>query len=235
MAYIATKAITEGYYLSGIVARDQETVSGSQLSDGLSALNSLLSMKSINGRFVPYYQQYNFTAVIGQERYFVPNLIEFEAFTFDLDSSFRFPTMNVRRKRYFGSARANNIRSLPVTRHFERTKGGGYIYLYFLPQAAYPLSLIGKFGFDSVEYDTDLSTIYDQFYIDYLTYELARRLCANNAITLSPQTKEILDEYNQQLRDLMPIDLSMEKISTLQRGTTFNYADANLGRGFRPS
>jgi hypothetical protein len=234
MAYNATKAITEGYYLSGIVARDQETVSGSQLNDGLSALNSLLSMKSITGRFVPYYTVHNFTAVIGQERYFIENLIEFEAFTFELDTSFRFPTTNIRRKRYFGDARANNIRSLPVTRHFERTVGGGYIYLNFKPQSTYPLQLVGKFGFDSVDYETDLSTLYDQFYIDYLTYELARRLCASNAYTLPPQTKEILDEYNAELRDLMAIDLSMEKVSTLQRGSSFNYADANIGRGWRP-
>lgn len=234
MAFNAREVITEAYYLSGIVARDQETVSGSQLHDGLQALNSLLSLKSITGRFIPYYTYYSFTAVIGQERYFIPNLVEFEAFTFNLDSNVRFPTTNRRRKRYFGDGRANNIESLPVTRHFERTKGGGYIYLYFLPQQTYLLNLIGKFGFDSVDYDTDLSTLYDQFYIDYLTYELARRLCANNALTLPPQTKEILDEYTASIRDLMPIDLSMEKISTLQRRTTFNYADANFGRGWRP-
>lgn len=234
MAYSAEKVITEGYYLSGIVARNQETVSGAQNRDGLSALNSLLSLKSINGRFVPYYTYYTFNAVIGQERYFIPNLIEFEAFTFNIDNSVRFPTTNKRRKHYFGDGRANNIKSLPVTRHFERTKGGGYIYLYFLPEKAYVLNLIGKFGFDSVDYDTDLSTVYDQWYIDYLTYELARRLCANQALTLPPQTKEILDEYYATIRDLMPIDLSMEKISTLQRGSTFNYADANIGRGWRP-
>lgn len=234
MAYNATKAITEGYYLSGIVARDQETVSGSQLNDGLSALNSLLSLKSINGRFVPYYTVYDFTAVIGQERYFIPNLIEFEAFTFELDTSFRFPTTGIRRKRYFGDARANNIKSLPVTRHFERTKGGGYIYLYFAPEATYPLQLVGKFGFDTVDYNTDLSTVFDQFYIDYLTYQLARRLCAMNALTLPSETKDILDEYNAELLDMMAIDFSLQKVSTLQRGTSFNYADANIGRGWRP-
>lgn len=234
MAYNATKVITEGYYLSGIVARDQETVSGSQLNDGLNSLNSLLSLKSITGRFIPYYTEYTFSAVIGQERYFVENLVEFEAFTFDLDTDFRFPTANRRRKDYFGSARPNNIKSLPLSRHFERTKGGGYIYLWFKPEQAFPLSLIGKFGFDAVDYDTDLSAVYDQFYIDFLTYELARRLCANQAITLPPQTKEILDEYNSKLRDLSPIDLSMEKISTLQRGSSINYGDINIGRGWRP-
>lgn len=234
MAFNATNLITKAYYLSGIVARDQETVSSSQLNDGLYELNALLSLKSITGRFVPYYTYYSFNAVIGQERYFVPNLIEFEAFTFNLGSNVRFPTSNRKRKRYFGEGRANNIQSLPVTRHFERTKGGGYIYLYFLPEQAYPLNLIGKFGFDSVDYDTDLTTVYDQFYIDYLMYELARRLCANNALSLPPQTKEILDEYESSLRDLMPIDLSMEKTSTLQRSSTFSYAQANFGRGWVP-
>lgn len=233
MAFNAAKLISEAYYLSGIVARNNETVSGSQLTDGLSALNSLLSLKSINGRFIPYYQTYEFNTVIGQERYFIANLIEFDALTFNI-GDVRFPNNNVKRKRYFGSGRADNINSLPVTRHFERTKGGGYIYLYFKPDQVYPIKLIGKFGLTEVEADDDLETVYDRFYIDYLTYELARRLCASNAMSLPPQTKEILDEYTQQLRDLMPLDLSMQKNSTLQRRTGFNYADANIGRGWRP-
>jgi hypothetical protein len=233
MSYSAAELINEAYYLSGMVARDLETPTGSQLKDGLSLLNSLLSLKSITGRFIPYYQTYTFNTVIGQEIYFVPKLIEVDALTFNINTV-RYPTTDLRRKRYFGTGRANNIKSLPVTRHLERTKGGTNVYLYFLPNTVYPIDLIGKFGLDEVAYDDDLSETYDRFYIDYLGYQLARRVCALNTLSLPPETTAILDEYTQELRDMMPMDLSIQKISTLNRGSMFNYAYANLGRGFTP-
>jgi hypothetical protein len=233
MAYSATKVITEAYYLSGVVARNMETVSGDQLNDGLSYLNSLLALKSITTRFIPYYQTYEFNTVIGQEIYFVDNLLEVEALTFNINT-FRFPTTKRARKRYFGDPRADNIQSLPVNWYFNRVKGGTDIYFYFTPDTEYPIKLIGKFGLSSVNYDTDMSVTYDQFYIDYLQYQLARRVCSHNAMILPPVANEILQEYHQQLRDLMPIDLHMEKLSTLQKGSFFNYADANIGRGWRP-
>lgn len=233
MTYSASLVITEAYYLSGIVARDLETPSGSQFPDGLRLLNSLLSLKSITGRFIPYYQTYTFNSVVGQEIYFIPNLIEADAITFNM-SEVRFPTTNVRRKRYFGSGRANNVQSLPVTNHLNRTKGGTNIYLWFKPDQVYVMNLIGKFGLTPVTYDDDLSLVYDQFYIDYLQYQLAKRICAFNTISFPEGANQILREYTQELRDLMPLDLSMQKVSTLQRSVSFSYAQANIGKAWVP-
>lgn len=233
MAYNTTKAITEGYYLAGLVARDGETVSGSQLNDGLRYFNALLSLKSINGRFIPYYTRAEFNTVAGQSEYFIENLIEIDPLTFNINTV-RFPSERQRRKKFFGEGRADNVRSLPVTWHFERCKGGGMIYFYFTPDVVYPIKYMGKFSLESVGYETDLSEVYDQFYIDYLTYQLARRICQHNQISVPPDTLSVLREYDQSLRDLMPMDLSMEKVSTLQRNRGMNYAIANLCVGFLP-
>lgn len=233
MAYTATKLITNSWYSSGIVSRQLDTVDGEQLTDGLDLLNSLLSFISVSGRLVPYYQTYSLTAVIGQERYFIENLIDIDAYTFNI-GSVRFPTTERSRREYFGTGRANNIRSLPVSWHLERTKGGAYLYLYFLPNTTYPLNFIGKFGATEVELGDDLSEIYDRYYLDYLEYALAERLCAFYNMAMPARAQELLEEYTQTIRDLSPLDLRMKKLSTLQTGTTFNYADANIGRGWRP-
>jgi hypothetical protein len=233
LSYTATKLINNAYYTSQIVSRGLGTPSADQLSDGLELLNELLSFQAVNGRLIPYYQTYSLTAVAGQEVYFIPNLIEIDSFTFNM-GSVRFPTTNQKRKRYFGSGRANNINSLPVTWHLERTKGGANLYLYFKPDTTYPLNLIGKFGFTSVTLSNDLSTVYDSYYISYLKYSLAEYICMDNAVSLPPQQSIKLAEFKQTILDLSPLDLSMEKQSTLQRGSNFNYADVNIGRGWRP-
>ena len=86
----------------------------------------------------------------------------------------------------------------------------------------------------SVTADTDLSLTYDLFYIDYLIYVLGKRICADNNIQFTPENEETLAEKEQELRDLSPLDLRMQKISTLQRRTGYSYADINLGRGWVP-
>ncbi|NIV16246.1 MAG: hypothetical protein GWN62_34815, partial [Aliifodinibius sp.] len=77
----ASELVANAWYLSGIVARDLETVSGSQATDGLRLLNDLLSEKRITGRLIPYFTQTSFNAVVGQESYFVNDLIETEDVT----------------------------------------------------------------------------------------------------------------------------------------------------------
>src|SRR6267142_2645318 len=81
-----TDLITERFYLSSVISEELETISGLQLSIGLRLLNALLAVKSIDGSKITYYQKYDFTAVIGQEMYFIPGLIDLATFTFFLDT-----------------------------------------------------------------------------------------------------------------------------------------------------
>src|ERR1700691_3293831 len=178
MAYTAAQLITNSWYLSGIISRDLQTVPGSYMSDGLSLLNAVLAIKTANTRLIPYYQFYDTTAVVGQEVYFIPNLLQAETLTFTL-GVIRYQVVPKSRKIYFGSGRVNNIQSLMSMSRFERTLGGSNLYLYFLPNSPYPLQIFGKFGLTEItSLSTDLETVYDDYYIEYLRYALAEYMCS---------------------------------------------------------
>lgn len=234
MSYTARQLITDAYYVSGVLSRGLETPSGQDVSDGLKLLNDLLAIKTANKRLIPYFREYDLTAVVGQEIYFIPNLIDIESFTFNI-GPVRYSSIGLSRKDYFSSGRVDNINALPFQWHTERTTGGMDLYIYFLPSDNFPLKIWGKFGFSSVPtLDTDLSTSFDQFYITYLKYGTAEYICAFNNVALQPQNEKILKEYEMMLVDISPKDLSMQKTSNLQKQPGFSWADVNLGRGYRP-
>jgi hypothetical protein len=234
MAYLASKLITRAWNLSGIVPRGLNVVGGDKMSLGLDLLNELLAIKTADTRLIPYFQEYSFNSVQGQEKYEIDNLLSIETLTFNI-GTVRFTTMNMSRKQYFGSARANNVQSLPCYMHLERRKGGSDLYLYFLPSQIYPMKLWGKFGLDSVDSENvDLSEIYDMFYITYLIYGLAEYLCEYFNITLQPQVSEKLKEFEDQLKDISPPDITMQKLSTFNNQQMINYGVANFGP-WRPS
>lgn len=233
MAYTALKLITKSFYLSSIYSRKLETVEGDDISDGLDLLNALLAVQAIDFRLIPYYQQFTFPTVISQEKYFVENLLEVDTVTFDLNNV-RYSMLPVQRKKYFGTGRVNNTESLMGEYHAERTKGGMDIYFYFLPNAVYPANVWGKFGLDSVELNDDLSEIYDPYYIEYLRYALAEFICAEWQVTFPQQAAQRLAQYQAKLMDVGGIDLSISKMSTLQSSTGLNWADINIGHGWRP-
>lgn len=140
MAYTVTRLITEAYTLSGRISSDLQTVSGAQIFKGLNLLNALLALKTVDSRLIPYFTKYQFNAVVGQEMYFVPGLIYIETLTFDY-SSVRWSMEQLSRKAYQGSARANNINSLMFNYYVERAKGGANLFMYFLPDQTYPMTI----------------------------------------------------------------------------------------------
>ncbi len=233
MAYTVTDLVTRAFYLSQVVSRELETVSGQQLSDGLTWLNALLSLKSANSRLIPYYQLYQFNAVPTVEEYFVPNLVQPETLTFNI-GPVRYSTQPVSRRPYFGAGRVDNIYSLPFNWHFERTLGGSNIFMYFIPDQNYPIKIWGKFGFTDVTLNQDLLTLYDQYYIDYLRYRLAQRICSEYGIPMQPQAYQELLEIEDELVDVSPPDMTLTKYSSLQGSTGINWGDINIGRGWRP-
>lgn len=233
MAYTVTELITRAYYLSQVVSRELESVSGQQLDDALVWLNALLSLKSAYSRVIPYYQQYEFNAVTGQEKYFVPELVQAETLTFNI-GPVRYSTSPQSRRAYFGTGRVDNISSLPFNWHFERVLGGSDVYLYFVPDAAYPVKIWGKFGFTNVTLNQNLLLTYDEYYIDYLRYRLALRICSEFGIPFQPQSMLELEELEEAMTDVSPPDMTLTKISSLQGSSPLNWGDINLGRGWRP-
>jgi hypothetical protein len=234
MSFTARKLINKAYYLSGIVSRQLQTVSGRQTEEGLDLLNELIAVEGVTGSLISYFKEYSFNAVPGQELYFIPNLIQMETLTFNIDTV-RYSMQPRGRVDYFGSGRADNIRSLPYDWRMERTKGGTNLYIYFLPETDYPMKIWGKFGLDEVtDLCDDLSLIYDKFYLVYFRYALARYICEDNDVIFQPQQAKKLAILEEKLTLPSPIDLSTRKRSMLQYDTGINYGDVNIGHGWRP-
>jgi hypothetical protein len=233
MAYSATLLITRAYYLSGIVARELQTVSGSQITDGLFLLNELLDFKATQTTLIPYYKRYEFPLVYGQESYFIENLYQIETVTFN-QGVVRYPVTNTSRSQYFGQGRVDGITSLPINSHAEREKGGMRIYFYFLPDYPYPAKLTGKFALTDVALNTDMSTVYDGFYIAYLRYALARYICQEFKISFPLENQKQIEIMEKNLTWVSPPDLTMRKTNLISNKNSVNWQQINIGKGWYP-
>jgi len=233
MAYTTNQLIAGAFYSAGVVSREFETVSGAQIGDGLGWLNDILEEKVVDDGMIPYESTYSFNAVPGQEIYTIPNLIQIDTLTFFLNSV-RFHMDYNKRNNYFGSNRVQNIRTLPYQWYFERQKGGGNLYIYFSPDQAYPLELHGIFRLTEVTLGQDLSLTLDRFYITYLRYALADRICAEYNYVTPPGVVRQLGKYEGWInKKSRLLDLRIDKISSLNnQHTTYSWAWVNLGRGF---
>jgi hypothetical protein len=233
MAYSAMTLITRAWYLSGIVARNLETVSGDQITDGLFLLNTLLDFKASDIRLIPYFTRYAGVFVIGQEKYYIPDLYEIETMTFNI-GTVRYPMKYVNRDVYFGAGRVDNINSLPFSYHYERVKGGSDVYVYFSPVDTYVFNLSGKFALTDVTLMQDMSLTYDNFYLEYLRYALAQFMCNEYSIAFAPEKLQMLKMYEKKLLDVSPPDLTLKKISMLGSQNTLNWAMINVSGGYLP-
>lgn len=232
MAYSVTKLITHAYYLSQVVSRNLQTVSGDQFSDGLDLLNALLEVKGSDVRLIPYFTRGEFFSTVdtsvGEQVFFIPNMVSIETLTFNL-SNVQFPMTPVSRKTFFGGGRIEFINSLPFSYHAERVLGGMNIYPYFNTGQVLEMKYMGKFGLTDVTATTDLTTVYDLFYIEYLRYALAEYICSEWAVNMPEQAAMKYKEIRKKLMDISPPDLTMQKASTLrQHGTLLTWGAINL-------
>lgn len=233
MAYTTLQLINRAYYLSQVVAREMETVSPTQNADGLYLLNALLDIKGSDLRLIPYYTFYEFNSVAGQEEYFIENLLAVDSLTFNI-GDVRFPMRDMTRKQYFATARVDNIQSLPFSYRVERCLDGAKIFIYFNPASVYQMKLWGKFGLTDVSLTTDLSAIYDTYYIEYLRFALAEYICCEYGQTFPDECKKKYDEIRKKLMDISPADLSVTKRSYFNRGFGYDWQTLNLTTGYIP-
>lgn len=257
MVYTVTQLISDGFNCSGVVGKEFEQVSGEQFAEGLQYLNSLLSKKTADKSGIPYFLQYNANFIIGQEQYFIPGLISIDSMTFFIDSppdpiivnpvpmspigapigagnQVRYAMMKKDRKSYWATPRANQIMSLPFQYYYERQFGGASVYVYFLPVQQYQFQIWGLFSLNNVVLGQDLSLTLDQFYIDFLKFELAKRICAEYNYSFPEGAASQLDEYQMIIdKRVQRLDLTQQQISVLSQTTDgVNYAYANLGTGW---
>jgi len=234
MAITARQLITKSYYLSQIVARELQTVSGTQLADGLDLLNALLDVKGSDLRLIPYFRRDSFPTIAGQEEYFRPNLLAVETLTFNL-GDVRFGMQEMSRREYFGTPRVDNVQSLPFQYRAERELGGTRLYLYFQPNGVYTVKLSGKFGLTQVTYDDDMSLTYDLYYIEYLRYALAEYICQDWGQTFPEPSRMKLEEMRKKLLDTNPPDLTIQKLGYFgDARDTLDWQTINLTTGYFP-
>lgn len=236
MPYPVAMLVSEAFYTSGIVSRSFQTVAGDEQNTGVICLNEILTDSVVDVGKIPYYTtSYNFNAVPGQQKYFIPGLAELETLVFYLDTV-RYQMRKNQRDYYFGTGRAENVESLPFNWHWELTLGGGNLFIYFFPDQNYPMVATGLFALTTVTLFQDLSLTFDQFYINYLQYRTAERLCLKyNFAVPDALAKEVL-RYDQLIASrASPKDMSVTKLSTLTNINSVNYAQVNLGRGWTVS
>jgi hypothetical protein len=233
MAYTARELITRSFFLSQIVSRGLQTVTGEQITDGLYLLNALLDYKSTDLRLIPYFQRDTFDTVQGTESYFVDNLLYVDSLTFNI-GTVRYSLLDFTRKEYFATPRIDDVQSLPYCYRAERELGGMRIYLYFVPSQVFTMKLSGKYGFSEVTLDTDLSLIYDKYYIEYLRYALASEICEEWGSTFPDQSKLKLTAMEKKLMDVSPADLAMQKRGYFGGTPVLSWQQINIGQGWQP-
>ncbi len=231
MAYLTSQLISDAYYLSGIVSRGFETVTGDQSTDGLRLLNNIIADRTIDEATIPYTEKLDLTASAGLSNYFIENLIDCDVFVFYI-GSVRYETNKQSRFEFFGSYRAA-IQSLPFNFHFERELGGARLNLYPIPSANFPMEIWGSFRLAAVTMFQDLSLTLDQFYTNFLQYLLTDRLCQFYGYIVPQGVAKQLEEYYKWINgNTNVIDFSMKKISSLGNGGGINYGIVNLSGGW---
>ena len=149
MAYSVNKLITNAFYLSKVRSKDFQTVGGDDIAVGLDLFNKILSSHSANTKMIPFYKETTFNAIIGQEKYFIPFLVEPLSLTFNM-TTVRYATNKLSRRRYHATTRIDDVLSLPFNASFERVLGGCDLYVQYLPSDTYPFKVWGKFALDLV-------------------------------------------------------------------------------------
>lgn len=221
------------YYLANINSASANVMQGQQLSEGLMILNFIISELGSNGRYIPYYDRYDLVLTPGVEKYFIPRLTELSTITFFLNQV-RYAMTYVGREHFWGDPRINAIRSLPGLYTTERTVGGMDVFVYFVPNQAFPAQIVGQFNFSEFTADTDLDPIAEKFYIQYLMYKLASRLCDFNNLPFSDQKNKTLASLENKIPEVSAMDMSSKKIGFFGQGYNLNLGDINIGRGYTP-
>jgi len=233
MVYTARKLITKAYYLSQVISRSLQTVTAEQVTDGLELLNALIDFKRSDLRLIPYYSNYFFNTVQGQELYVIPNLLAVDTLTFNI-GDVRFSLQDQTRSGYFATYRIDNVQSLPYEYRIERQFNGANLYLYFVPSQVFQMKLWGKFGLSEVTLDQDMALTYDLYYIEYLRYLLAEYICSDWGATFPDESKMKLKELEKKCMDVSPPDLSVRTQNYFGSSPGLDWAVINLSNGYLP-
>ena len=233
MAYLAVDLITRAYYLSQVVSRDLQVVSANQITDGLYLLNSIIDFKNSDLREIPYYKEYDFNAVQGQELYSIPNLLSVDSLTFNI-GPVRYAMNEETRTSYFANYRIDNVQSLPFQYRCERTLDGMNLYIYFVPADTYLMKLWGKFALTEVALNTDMSLLYDFFDLEFLRHQLCVWICADYGATVPDGVMKNYEVLQKKVMDVSPADMSIRNLNYFGNAPGLDWQVINLSGGWLP-
>lgn len=233
MAVTALELINEALRTATLVGRSFNTAPKEYTSVGLKVLQQLITETSANNKMNPFYTPLEFTADIGETAYEIEGLVDIATLTFEWQQV-RYPCDYKTRTEFYGGFRANNVLTLPLTYTFERTKDGATIYVYPFPDKEYIFTTWAQFEMDSdFTFTTDLLATLPKYYIDFLEYAMAGRLCVKFGRPVPPDVLR-LEKYYRNLiaMQISPPDFSMQKISTLSSIPGIDYGQVNIGKGY---
>ena len=234
--YTVNQLITNAFYLSKVRSKDFQDVGGDDITVGLDLLNKVLAGMNFNQKMIPFYKEYKFNAVVGEGKYFIPQLMLPLTVTFNMQVV-RFATTTLGRAKFHGRTIIEGIHALPFENTFERCLNGCNFYVQFLPCEDFEFKIWGKFGFDSVtvaDLPTDLLLTYELAYIDYLEMLTAKRICAYYGVEITPAVQFFLDEISANVNDCNVIDLTPKNVNLYERHGQLNWVTAQLSHGFEP-
>ena len=236
MALNSLQLIVNAYNASGINPQGFKNLTPEQSQKGLYLLNVILSDKTFDTSMLLYWEKLDgvFTPNVGQ--YFIERLVSIETLTFFLgDGSVRYPTQAKNLDAFMGSARAEGVASLPFTYFVNQKLGGADMYVYYLPNEAYPYQIWGQFLFESTTLFEDLSLKFNPAYIWYLTLCLARELCIDGNYSIPNGVMMKLAEYKKTIGLNGTVqDLGCKLMSSMNRRTGINWAQVNIGGAYTP-
>lgn len=232
MTYTVQQLISDAFYKSKVFVRNFDAPSASDINVGLQLLNELLSRKSIHSRMIPFYTEYEFNAVVGQEEYSVPRLVEADTLTFNL-GTVRYSSDATGRNKYFGADRVDDITTLPYTWTAQRALNGTNIYLFPLPADTFPIKVWGKFEFTPVVLADDLELVMEFNYIQFMKFELTKQICIEYGASFPETAEKELQIIKKEVLNISPLDLNLKQ-RTQFGGKSLNWAIVNLSGGWVP-
>ena len=138
------------------------------------------------------------------------------------------------RASYFGQYRIDNIQSLPFQYRMERELDGMNVYMYFVPSQVFLMKIWGKFSLTEVSLNTDLSLLYDLFYIEFLRHELALYLANEYGATVPDGVMANYKILQKKIMDVSPADLSLHNLNYFGNSPGLSWAVINLSGGWLP-
>jgi hypothetical protein len=90
------------------------------------------------------------------------------------------------------------------------------------------MKMSGKFALTDVTLTTDMSLIYDNFYIEWLRYSLAVKICEEYGATVPDATRAKYMEMTKKLMDVSPADLSIQKRGYFGAGPVLDWQLINI-------